>query len=103
MSDSNQQNRMLLQDIRLIVFDWDGTLMDSEGQIVTCLRAAMLDALHRYLGLEPMTLSDPTDRNVASYEPIPPEIEARLRRWFAPHEAALDAFLATHPARISAS
>ena len=49
MSDSNQQNRMPLQDIRLIVFDWDGTLMDSEGQIVTCLRAAMHE-----LGLEPL-------------------------------------------------
>ena len=57
MSDSNQQNRMLLQDIRLIVFDWDGTLMDSEGQIVTCLRAAMLE-----LGLEP--LADDALRNV---------------------------------------
>src|SRR5210317_1884588 len=57
MSDSNQQNRMLLQDIRLIVFDWDGTLMDSEGQIVTCLRAAMHE-----LGLEP--LADDALRNV---------------------------------------
>lgn len=26
---------------RLIVFDWDGTLMDSEARIVTCLRAAI--------------------------------------------------------------
>ncbi len=27
----------------LIVFDWDGTLMDSEGRIVACLRQAALD------------------------------------------------------------
>lgn len=35
--------------IKLIVFDWDGTLMDSEAQIVTCLHAALAD-----LGEEPM-------------------------------------------------
>lgn len=28
----------------LIVFDWDGTLMDSEGRIVSSLRAAIADA-----------------------------------------------------------
>jgi len=27
----------------LIVFDWDGTLMDSEGRIVACLRQAAVD------------------------------------------------------------
>lgn len=36
-------------EVQLIVFDWDGTLMDSEGQIVACLHAAIAD-----LGLEPM-------------------------------------------------
>ena len=30
-------------DIRLIVFDWDGTLMNSEAQIVSCMRAAIED------------------------------------------------------------
>jgi phosphoglycolate phosphatase len=39
----------LPRDVRLIVFDWDGTLMDSEAQIVSCLRAAVRD-----LSLEPM-------------------------------------------------
>lgn len=29
---------------QLIVFDWDGTLMDSEARIVACLRAAIEDA-----------------------------------------------------------
>ena len=34
---------------QLIVFDWDGTLMDSEARIVDCLRAAIadLDLAHR--------------------------------------------------------
>jgi len=43
--------------IRFIVFDWDGTLMDSEAQIVSCLRAAVAD-----LGVEP--LGDAALRNV---------------------------------------
>ena len=47
----------LPREVRLIVFDWDGTLMDSEAQIVSCLRAAVRD-----LSLEPM--DDETLRNV---------------------------------------
>jgi phosphoglycolate phosphatase len=43
--------------IKLIVFDWDGTLMDSEAQIVACLHKAIAD-----LGLEPM--DDETVKNV---------------------------------------
>jgi phosphoglycolate phosphatase len=35
--------------IRFVVFDWDGTLMNSETQIVSCLHAALAD-----LDLEPM-------------------------------------------------
>lgn len=35
-------------DIKLLVFDWDGTLMDSEAQIVACMQAAIGD-----LALEP--------------------------------------------------
>lgn len=30
-------------NFKLIVFDWDGTLMDSEAKIVTCLQAAFRD------------------------------------------------------------
>lgn len=30
-------------NFRLIVFDWDGTLMDSEARIVACIRAAFRD------------------------------------------------------------
>ena len=43
--------------IKLIVFDWDGTLMDSEAQIVSCMHAALAD-----LALEPM--DDATVRNI---------------------------------------
>ena len=32
-----------LNDLKLLVFDWDGTLMDSEAQIVGCMRAAAAD------------------------------------------------------------
>ena len=28
------------RDFKLLVFDWDGTLMDSEARIVACIRAA---------------------------------------------------------------
>ncbi|TNF32840.1 MAG: HAD family hydrolase, partial [Gammaproteobacteria bacterium] len=31
---------------KLLIFDWDGTLMDSEARIVNCLRAAIEDAGH---------------------------------------------------------
>ena len=47
----------MTEKIKLIVFDWDGTLMDSEAQIVACLHAAIAD-----LGLEPM--EDDTVKNV---------------------------------------
>ena len=36
------------RNYRLIVFDWDGTLLDSAGAIVACMRAAAID-----LGLPP--------------------------------------------------
>lgn len=39
-----------MYDFKLLVFDWDGTLMDSEAQIVACMQAAIDD-----LGLAPRT------------------------------------------------
>jgi hypothetical protein len=63
-------------------------------------RQGTLDALGTYLGLEPSPLRDETDRNVGEYASLSPNAEARLREWFAPHEAALDEFLAAHPTRI---
>lgn len=47
----------MTSSVRFIVFDWDGTLMNSEAQIVSCLHGSIAD-----LGLPPM--SDDTVRNV---------------------------------------
>ena len=33
----------MIKKYELIVFDWDGTLMDSEARIVTCIQRAALD------------------------------------------------------------
>jgi len=33
----------ILKKYKLLVFDWDGTLMDSEARIVACLRAVIAD------------------------------------------------------------
>ena len=32
-----------INELKLLIFDWDGTLMDSEAQIVSCMRAAAAD------------------------------------------------------------
>ncbi len=45
------------QKFELLVFDWDGTLMDSEARIVSCMRAAITD-----LSLEPR--DDASIRNI---------------------------------------
>lgn len=37
---------------RLVVFDWDGTLMDSEARIVACMQAAARDVGWSELGVE---------------------------------------------------
>ena len=47
----------MTESIKCIVFDWDGTLMDSESQIVHCLHMSIAD-----LGLEPMP--DDTVKNI---------------------------------------
>ena len=41
--NNNYGMESMIRQIRFIVFDWDGTLMDSEGQIVSCLHAAIED------------------------------------------------------------
>jgi phosphoglycolate phosphatase len=46
--DPNLTASPRLQDVELLVFDWDGTLMDSEGRIVASMQAAFVD-----LGREP--------------------------------------------------
>jgi hypothetical protein len=65
-------------------------------------REATLDALFAYLGLPPAEVPNLVDRNVAEYEPLDPELAARLREWYAPHEAALEAYLDQHAKRIPA-
>jgi phosphoglycolate phosphatase len=47
----------MTQRLNLLVFDWDGTLMDSEARIVACIQAAIAD-----LGLEPREVA--TIRNI---------------------------------------
>lgn len=42
--DLTQSAAPELRDIELIVFDWDGTLMDSEGRIVASMQAAFTEA-----------------------------------------------------------
>ena len=34
---------MSLSSYRLLIFDWDGTLMDSESRIIDCLASAIKD------------------------------------------------------------
>ena len=84
-------------NIRFIVFDWDGTLMDSEAQIVSCLHGAIAD-----LGLAPM--SDDTVKNVIglglreAVDALVPGrddrfrqafVEAYRRHWFASDGSSL--------------
>jgi len=72
------------EKIKLIVFDWDGTLMDSEAQIVTCLHAAIAD-----LGLEPM--DDLTVKNVIglglreAIDTLVPGRDERFQQAFVDH------------------
>jgi phosphoglycolate phosphatase len=84
-------------EVRLIVFDWDGTLMDSEAQIVACLNAAIED-----LGLEPLDdrvvsnviglgLSEAIDTLVPGRDAIFHQafIGHYRRHWFASEESSL--------------
>ena len=71
--------------IKFIVFDWDGTLMDSEAQIVACLHAAIAD-----LELEPM--NDNTVKNVIGLglrEAVDTLVPGRDDRF---HQAFVDAY-----------
>ena len=74
----------MAEKIKLIVFDWDGTLMDSEAQIVSCLHAAIAD-----LGLEPM--GDHTVKNVIglglreAVDTLVPGRDERFQQSFVDH------------------
>ncbi|VAX07530.1 Similar to phosphoglycolate phosphatase, clustered with ribosomal large subunit pseudouridine synthase C [hydrothermal vent metagenome] len=52
----NHKNIEIHQATQLIVFDWDGTLMDSEARIVDCMRASIED-----LSLAPRTRQQMTE------------------------------------------
>jgi phosphoglycolate phosphatase len=69
----------------LIVFDWDGTLVDSEARILNCFRAASLDTGFAYPG-------DPAVRDIiglglreaieALYDTLPPGgVDALVERY----------------------
>ena len=71
--------------IKFIVFDWDGTLMDSEAQIVSCIHAAIAD-----LDLEPM--SNDTVSNIIGLglrEAIDALVPGRDQQF---HQAFVDAY-----------
>ena len=83
--------------VQFIVFDWDGTLMDSEAQIVSCLHGSIAD-----LNLPPM--SDDTVKNVIglglreAVDALVPGcddhfrqtfVEAYRRHWFASDGSSL--------------
>jgi phosphoglycolate phosphatase len=78
----------------LIVFDWDGTLMDSEAKIVRCLQAAAADtgsrdpgaeAIRRIIGL---ALSEAVQ---VLFPEEPPERHAQLVERYRRHFLELDA------------
>ncbi len=80
---------------RLFIFDWDGTLSDSVGRIVTCLRRTALD-----LGLEDLgdeAFSDVIGLGLPqAIEQLYPGLDAdgieRFRIGYATHYIAEDAF-----------
>lgn len=60
-------------------------------------RQRTVDAVHHFLGLPASSGEGVENRGVSEYDPVPPNVAARLHAWFAPHEHALDEFLAGHP------
>lgn len=44
-----------MQAFELVVFDWDGTLMDSQGKIVACLQGAIRDLQLPPLGVDALS------------------------------------------------
>lgn len=77
----------------LLIFDWDGTLIDSTGKIVRCMQAAIADQ-----GLSP--LADDTVRNIIGlglpealrtlFPEADPQVLQRLRDSYATHFVEAD-------------
>ncbi|MGZ8242887.1 sulfotransferase domain-containing protein [Methylomagnum sp.] len=55
-----------------------------------------LGRVFAFLGLPPFVPEDAKRENEGRYPPMVPETEQRLRDWFAPHQQALESFLAIH-------
>lgn len=60
-TDENKGQEMAVKEYDLVIFDWDGTLMDSLSKIVKCMQQAARDAelavlealdIHEIIGLE---------------------------------------------------
>lgn len=95
--NSNNDVELMSREIRFIVFDWDGTLMDSEGQIVSCLHAAIKD-------VQVAPMDDDTVKNVIglglkeAIEALVPDrdeafhrefVEAYREHWFGSDASSL--------------
>ena len=85
---------MAAREFRLLVFDWDGTLMDSIATIVACTQAAIVD-----VGLEPpstqdvraavgLGLRESMERFYPGLEEAlyPPLVESYRRLWLAEYK-----------------
>ncbi len=69
------------KQFRLVVFDWDGTLLDSEGRIVECLHAASQEA--GLASLPPKTLSNVIGLGLKeAVETLYPAIDAAVYHHF---------------------
>lgn len=63
------------------------------------LKSVVLRAC-RFLEVPPFKPEAKLHSNVGRYPPMPEEMRQRLNDWYAPHEEALEAFLATLPSAI---
>lgn len=88
------------RDYRLVVFDWDGTLIDSIGSIVACTEAALADAgvapppmplLRGSIGLG---LSDSFERFYPALDPVTREriLDRYRHHWIETWHARHDPF-----------
>lgn len=59
--------------------------------------AATMQRICRFLGVPPFVPADRRRYNEGSYPALSPELHERLRQWFAPHQQALETFLAALP------
>lgn len=95
----------MTSSFRLLVFDWDGTLADSEAKIVECFRqavedigeAAIEDARLRRLiglGLPEIAMALYPDRDQGLHERF---VDAYRSRWLAPEAPNVELFAGTRP------